>query len=97
MATGKITITPQELTSSAGKFKRGSDTTAQLLNSLNSEVQRLESSWQGAAQSAFLQQFQQLQKPLNQFVTVLNEINQQLTGVAKAMQDADNQIAAKLR
>ncbi|SMC29009.1 WXG100 family type VII secretion target [Clostridium acidisoli DSM 12555] len=97
MASSKITITPQELTNSAGKFKRGSQTTAQLLSSLRSEVQRLESTWQGASQSAFFQKFDQLKKPLDEFVTVLDEINQQLTGVAKAMQDADNQIASKLR
>lgn len=93
----RITVTPDQLITSARKFQTGANDTERLLKQLNNEVNNLQSEWQGAAHSAFFEQYKQLQGPLNKFVTVLNEINTQLTGVAKTMEDVDQKIASKMR
>lgn len=96
----KITVTPEELRRSAGKFKNGASTTEQLVKSLTNEVNNLKSQWEGAAHSTFTEKFTQLSGPsgpLKDFINVLNGLNSQLTEVAKAMEEVDRQIAAKLK
>ncbi|QLY81488.1 WXG100 family type VII secretion target [Clostridium intestinale] len=95
---GNIKITPQELRASSNKFKSKASEIEGTIRQLDSEVKKLSSSWAGAAQSTFFQTFDQLAKgPMKQFVTVTQQISQQLADVAKTMEEVDKQIASKLK
>jgi WXG100 family type VII secretion target len=95
-----IKITPQELKASSNKFKNKASEIDSTIKQLQSEVNKLSSSWAGAAQSTFFQSFNQLsgpKGPMKQFVTVAEQISKQLADVAKTMEEVDKQIAGKLK
>jgi WXG100 family type VII secretion target len=94
---GNIKVTPEQLINSSNLFRAKSQETMQTISKLSQEVDRLSSSWEGAAHSAFFEKFKELKKPLNQFVEVTGAISKQLSDVAKTMQEVDKQIASKLR
>ena len=93
----RIRITPQELTSSSRIFMKGSTETTRLLSSLNKEVTKLQSSWEGAAQNTFVQEYRRLEPSLKEFTRVLEGISKQLSEVAATMERVDREIASKLR
>lgn len=97
---GNIKITPQELRTSSNKFKSKANEIDGTIKQLRSEVDKLSSSWAGAAQSTFFQSFRELSGesgPMKQFVKVSEQISKQLADVAKTMEEVDKQIASKLK
>ena len=92
----RITITPQELRTSANNFRTKSEEIVDILKYLMTEVNNLESTWDGAAQDTFFAQYNELQTPLNQFPEILNGIAGQLDGVAQTLEETDSALAAQL-
>lgn len=93
----RILVTPEELRQSASLFATNSQQTSEMISTLTSEVHNLSSVWEGASQSAFFESFEALVPTLQQFVEILEGINQQLTAVADTIEETDNQIASSLR
>lgn len=92
----RITITPQELRTSATTFRAKSDEIVSILKELMTEVNNLESTWDGAAQDTFFQQYNDLQTPLNQFPEILEGIAGQLDAVAQTLEETDSALASQL-
>mgnify|MGYP001462470004 CR=1 FL=1 len=93
----RITITPQELRTAAGNFRLKADEIVSILKDLLTEVNNLESTWDGAAQDQFFAQYHELQTPLNQFPETLQGIADQLEAVADTLEETDNALAAQIR
>ena len=92
----RITITPQELITSAGSFNVKADEIRDILQYLQTEVNNLESTWDGAAQDQFFAQYSEMQTTLNQFPEVLDGIASQLTAVAQTIEETDAELASRL-
>ena len=92
----RITITPQELITSAGNFNAKADEIRDILQYLQTEVNNLESTWDGAAQDQFFAQYSEMQTTLNQFPEVLDGIASQLTAVAQTIEETDAALASQL-
>ena len=92
----RITITPEELRNSAAKFTEKSEETREMLTFLRSEVDGLESTWAGMAQSSFFNEYTEMEQTLQQFPDVLDGINSQLTTVAETLEETDEQLGASL-
>lgn len=93
----RIRVTPEELKSSSRVFKTNASTTTSMLKKLNSEVNKMKSIWEGQANKEFINQYEQLQPSMKQFVDVLEGISKQLDSVAQTMEQVDREIASKLR
>ena len=57
----------------------------------------MKSIWEGQANKEFINQYEQLQPSMKQFVSVLEGISKQLSDVATTMEDVDRKIASQLR
>lgn len=93
---GRITITPQELETSATNFNTKADEIRDILQFLQTEVNNLESTWDGAAQDQFFASFSEMQTTLNQFPEVLDGIAAQLNAVAQTLTETDEALASQL-
>jgi WXG100 family type VII secretion target len=93
----RIMITPEELRTSAGNFTAKSGEVADIIAFLQGEVNRLESTWDGAAQNQFFQAFLEMTKILQQFPEVCNGITGQLNSIAQTIEETDNALANQLR
>lgn len=95
---GTIRITPEEL-------RNGSSFLRQKIEAINSEVMALKSkvndvasAWEGAAQSSFVDSFNQMCPMLEKdFPNVIEGIAAQLEGAANTIEEADAQIAQAFR
>ncbi|WP_298838352.1 WXG100 family type VII secretion target [Clostridium sp.] len=93
----RIMITPEELRASASKFTQKAGEVTDIITTLRGEVNRLESSWEGAAQSSFLQAFLDMSKVLEQFPKVCSDVTGQLNGVAQTIEETDASLASQLK
>ena len=93
----RILITPEELEGAAVEFLTASQQTEELIGRLSSIVQDLSSVWEGAAQSAFFQKFDELKPSLEVFIEITEGINNQLNGVADTLRTTDSELSASIR
>lgn len=93
----RITITPEELRTSSTNFSTKAGEIRDILTYLRSEVDNLESTWQGAAQSQFFIMYSEMEKTLNEFPEVLDGISTQLTTVAQTLEDTDDALKAAMQ
>jgi len=90
----RIKITPEELRNMAGDFRTNSDHIIDMLQTIYTNVNNLESVWDGAGQNEFLYQFHELQDPLGRFPQALTGIATTLDNVAQTFEDADRLLAS---
>ena len=82
----RITITPEELRTASTNFANKAG-----------EVNRLESTWDGAAQDQFFMTYEEMAKTLDQFPEVVDGISQQLSAVAQTLEETDQALADSLK
>jgi WXG100 family type VII secretion target len=70
----RITITPEELRTSSTNFANKAGEIREILDYLRGEVDRLESTWEGAAQSQFFMTYEEMAKTMAQFPEVVDGI-----------------------
>lgn len=92
----RITITPEELRTTATNFNTKSEEIEGIIQYLLNEVNSLESTWDGAAQDQFIESYHELQTPLKQFPEILKGIAMQLQNVAQTLEETDNALASQL-
>lgn len=93
----RITITPSELTAAATAFDTGLDQLNQVLADLDKQVNSLVSSWAGAAETAFIDNYTSVSKKVKEEMgNVCTTVAQQLRGVAKTLEDTDQDLASQL-
>lgn len=93
----RITITPEELRTASTNFATKAGEIRELLEYLRSEVNRLESTWDGAAQDQFFMTYEEMSKTLDQFPEVVDGISQQLSAVAQTLEETDQALADSLK
>ncbi len=93
----RITITPEELRTASTNFANKAGEIREILDYLRSEVNRLESTWDGAAQDQFFMTYEEMSKTLNQFPEVVDGISQQLSAVAQTLEETDQALADSLK
>lgn len=94
----KIMITPQELRTAASTFTTKADEIGTILNELNSLVESLESTWDGAAQDQFFNLYKEKHTDLIKVAEeILPGISETLESIAQTLEDTDEQIASSLQ
>lgn len=85
----RIKITPEQMRSVAGEFKASSVQSQEMVSKLTSRIKGMESEWEGLTREQFYHQFTDWQAKMQQFVGVLDHINQQLVAIAARFEEAD--------
>ena len=93
----RITITPEELRTASTNFANKASEIREILDYLRAEVNRLEGTWDGAAQDQFFMTYEEMAKSLAQFPDVVDGISQQLTAVAQTLEETDQALADSLK
>ena len=93
----RITITPEELRTAPTNFANKAGEVREILEYLRSEVNRLESTWDSAAQDQFFMTYEEMAKTLDQFPEVVDGISQQLSAVAQTLEETDQALADSLK
>lgn len=93
-----IRITPEEVRSSAQRIKQKSSEAKIFLDTVQKEINSLESIWEGKAAQAYVEQFVSLRKELETKLNqCLADLEKSLTSVANALEQADKDVASQLR
>lgn len=93
----RITITLEKLRTASTNFANKVGEIREILKYLRSEVNRLESTWDGAAQDHFFMTYEEMAKTMAQFPEVVDGISQQLSAVAQTLEETDQALADSLR
>lgn len=98
MGQSIIQMTPQEAESQASRIDGYEAEVESVIANLSALVTGLESGWKGDAFRAYAEQFDQLKGTvMKDFCELLKQISTQLRSVSSAMQQADAEIAGKIR
>lgn len=89
-----IKMTPQELRDAATFLEGKRDEIVSAVGDLKNKVDSTTAEWSGAAQSSFVESFQEMLPMLTEsFPEVITGIASQLTGAADAIETADEEVA----
>ncbi len=91
--SGQIKMSPAELQLRAKDYGSGAGEIDGVLTKLESLQRDLEAQWEGQAFRSFDQQFTELRPKVQNFVTLLQEIQQQLEKTANAMEEQDQALS----
>ncbi|EPD85623.1 WXG100 family type VII secretion target [Streptococcus infantis] len=91
-----IQLTTEELRTSAQKYTNGAEEVRQVLRTLSSEQEVIRENWKGSAFESFDRQFTELSPKIEEFATLLDEINAQLNKVAEIVEQNDQDLAAQI-
>ena len=94
---GRITITPEELTTLGGEFQNSASQIGEILVKLESQLNALESSWEGAVKLSFFDEFQQRKPGMQEFQNMVNVFGDQLKTIAQELQNTDETLANSIR
>ncbi|KLV26713.1 WXG100 family type VII secretion target [Niallia circulans] len=95
--SGIIRVTPEELVGMANRYSSEGSQVGDQISRLDNMIQELESMWEGQSSRAFSEQYQSLRPSFVDMQQLLEEISSQLNSTAKALEDADAQIANQIR
>jgi len=91
-----IQLTTEELRTSAQKYTQGSEEVRQVLRTLTQEQNTIRDNWKCAAFESFDRQFTELSPKIEEFATLLDEINAQLNKVAEIVEQNDQDLASQI-
>lgn len=95
--SGVIRVTPAELVGMSNRYNGESGQVGEQLVRLDNMISDLEGAWEGGASRAFAEQYQSLRPSFVQMQQLLEDISVQLSNTARALEDADNEIASQIR
>lgn len=90
-------MTPAELRSTASVFRDKAEEMTGIINDMYEQVNSLESGWDGAAQDAFFDTYNEMQDPMKQFPEILTQISEALISFADAVEETDESIAQQMK
>ncbi|MBP3039687.1 WXG100 family type VII secretion target [Bacillaceae bacterium Marseille-Q3522] len=94
---GHIRVTPEELISMSRRYENESGEVEQQIRELDDMISQLQDMWKGAASEAFAEQYEGLRPSIVDMQRLLHDVSVQLENTAKALEDADSQIASQIR
>lgn len=93
----KILINKNELNLSSQKFKQVASEIDQLMRKLDSELNKLNSNWDGAAQDKFYSNWNSKgKKDFNAVKSQCEDFSKKISQVAKEMDDLDRRLASQM-
>ncbi|NMM55435.1 WXG100 family type VII secretion target [Paenibacillus aquistagni] len=93
----KLVFNPEQARSVAKSIKNKASNADTLINQLKTEIHSVSGWWEGQSQTAFVQQFDDLLPNFKKLVECVNTISANLDEIARVKQEADQQLASKLR
>ena len=94
---GRITITPEELTTLGGEFQNSASEIGDILTKLETNLNALESSWEGATKLSFFEEFAQRKPGMQEFQNIVNVFGDQLKTIAQELQTTDEALANSIK
>lgn len=94
---GQIRITPDQMRSRAGQYRNEADNVGNVISSMDSLLNALQSEWEGAASEAYANRFAELRPGFVRAQDLINEIAQALDSTAQALEETDSNIAGSFR
>lgn len=93
-----IKFSPDEVRGIADQIVRSKEDVSAEVNRLHGVIiNDLCANWDGVASDKYAEEFENLkQEVMDKFVTMLEELNQQLRSIVEAMEQADADIASKI-
>ena len=88
-----IRLTADEVETVAAQFDTASDDTQNIITKLDSVVNEMSSSWEGASYTAFNENFDSLKPQLDSVVELYTQLAQQLRYVVKTIVETDESLA----
>ncbi|MGM9925156.1 MAG: WXG100 family type VII secretion target [Bacillus sp. (in: firmicutes)] len=95
--SGQIRVTPAELMQTATEYGRESQEVLAQIGRMDNLMGRLQGMWEGQANEAFKAQYEELKPSFQKMSDLLMDIQTQLQSTARALEDADRQIASQIR
>lgn len=89
-------MTPSELEATAAVFKDKADDMRTIVNELTQQVDSLSTGWDGAAQDAFFETYENMKEPMDQFSQVLEQIGDALISLAEITVTTDDELAKQM-
>jgi WXG100 family type VII secretion target len=89
----QISVTPDELKQQALVYGQASGQINEARNAVNNMNNTIAGEWQGAAFQSYLEQYNQLSSQVDQFMQLLESIQQQVTNYADTVAERDAQDA----
>jgi len=85
----KIVVSPERLESVARTFDGKKSETENVVSTLRSTMDGLDSEWDGVAQNKFYAEWNEMIPKMNQFTDLLGEIASELRRIAQVFREAD--------
>lgn len=95
--SGNIRVTPAELVVMSTRYNGESGQVGEQITRLDSMISQLQGMWEGEASRAFAEQYETLKPSFIQMQQLLEDISSQLNSTARALEEADQQIASQIR
>lgn len=93
----RILMTPDELRSAKDYLYNKAEEITSVLEDTKNKVDEVDAGWEGAADDAFMQTFQDLyEQMISNFPPTVQGIGDMLKGAADALDEADSDIASSL-
>jgi WXG100 family type VII secretion target len=84
-----IRIQPEQVRATAASFRTASQESGAIISRLQGQIQALSTEWEGISKERFYNEFEQWQRAMTQFVTLLDEIGQQMNAIAERFEAVD--------
>lgn len=95
--SGQIRVTPAELLETSTEYGRESQEVLTQIVRMDNLMGRLQGMWEGQASEAFKAQYEELKPSFLKMSDLLLDVQEQLQSTARALEDADRQIASQIR
>ena len=92
---GQIKVSPETLQTRAREYSKASNEVNGILSNLSALQQTLAAEWEGQAFQGFDRQFNELKPKVKELAELLEQINVQLVGAARAMEEHDQALSQK--
>ena len=93
----RIAITPEELQTLGGEFSTSASQIGEIMTKLESQINSLESSWEGAVKLSYFEEYQQRKPSIQEFQEMVNILWEQLKTIAQELETTDETLASALK
>ncbi|MCL1788603.1 MAG: WXG100 family type VII secretion target [Defluviitaleaceae bacterium] len=92
---GQIRMTPEQMRGRASDVRTQGENFQDVINRMQNIINELQTEWEGAASRSFEAQFTRLKPSFNEMRQLIDDIGTQLDATANAVEQLDQDIAAR--
>ncbi|ANS74111.1 type VII secretion protein EsxA [Paenibacillus yonginensis] len=86
---GRIMVNPEQIEEMARQFLQGGEQSRQIIAGLTQMVNSLEQEWEGLSKQRFFHEFQEADKQMQAFVSMLESIGEELAAMSNKFRALD--------